>query len=48
MSEQKHALRDAVVACLTAILSGQHDDRRSAEEELRTLEVTEGLAEISN
>lgn len=36
------ALRRSIVSSLTCILGGDQSDRRSAEEELKTLEVTEG------
>lgn len=36
------ALKSSIVSSLTRVLGGDHSERRSAEEELRTLEVTEG------
>ena len=36
------ALQASVVSCLTAILGSDPERRKSAEEELKALEVTEG------
>ena len=38
-------LRRNVVSSLTSILSGDQAARRAAEDELKTLEVTEGMPE---
>ena len=40
------ALRRSIVNSLTCILGGDQNARRSAEEELKTLEVTEGESMI--
>ncbi len=42
MSSQIEALHSSIVNCLTAILKGYAQDRKPAEDELKTLEVTEG------
>lgn len=42
MSTQRDALCSSVVGCLTAILGGHGQERKSAEDELKALEVTDG------
>lgn len=39
---QRVAVRAGVASCLTRVLGPDHHARRAAEEELKTLEVTEG------
>ena len=41
-SSSKEALRSVVVSCFSAILSGNHQQMKDAEEELKVLQVTEG------
>ncbi len=43
MSSQVEALHSSVVNCLTAILNGYAHNRKPAEDELKALEVTEGV-----
>ena len=42
MGDQKSAVKLGVASCFTAILGHDHSARKLAEEELNTLEVTEG------
>lgn len=42
-SQEKEALRGVVLSGLSTILSGDQQQRKDAEEELKALEVTEGL-----
>lgn len=41
--QEKEALRGVVLSSLSTILSGDQQQRKDAEEELKALEVTEGL-----
>ena len=41
-SQEKEALRGVVLSSFSIILSGDQQQRKDAEEELRALEVTEG------
>ena len=43
MSAQHAALQSTVASCLTAILGTDQSQRKAAEDELKALEVTEGL-----
>ena len=43
MSAQHAALQSTVASCLTAILGTDQNQRKAAEDELKALEVTEGL-----
>ena len=51
---EKHAmadrvvLRSSIVSSLTRILGGDQGERRAAEQELKTLEVTEGQSAPAN
>lgn len=38
----KEALRSVIVSCFSAILSGNQQQMKDAEEELKALQVTEG------
>lgn len=40
--QEKEALQTVVISCFSAILSGDQQQRKDAEEELKALEVTEG------
>ena len=40
--QEKETLHSVVISCFSAILSGDHQRRKDAEEELKALEVTEG------
>ncbi|XP_019850616.1 PREDICTED: importin-9-like [Amphimedon queenslandica] len=42
-SQEKEALRSVVLSSFSTILSGDQQERKNAEEELRALEVTEGF-----
>ena len=40
--QKKAAVKGGVLLCLTAILGSDQDARKTAEQELKALEVTEG------
>ena len=43
MEGQKESVRQSVASCLTRVLSSDQHARKQAEEELKALEVTEGM-----
>lgn len=46
MERQKDGVRSSITSCLTRVLGSDQQARRVAEEELKTLEVTEGHLEL--
>lgn len=42
MEDQRAVVRDGIASCLTAVLGSDQYARRTAEDELKALEVTEG------
>ena len=46
MERQKDGVRSSITSCLTRVLCSDQQARRVAEEELKTLEVTEGHLEL--
>ena len=46
--ERNRSLKEALFESLSAILSPMHDVRAAGEEQIKALEVTEGLCRIDN
>ena len=46
--ERNRSLKEALFESLTAILSPMHDVRAAGEEQIKALEVTEGLYQLDN